>query len=100
MGKKMIYSHPRLSAFVDDDLRAGIAGLAHYKPNGLCLEFSSTVLFTSCHSHIVNKSFEHAIERCSTLKRVVNIINDPAVLFNKPVIVQEYDTKNSLVIFI
>lgn len=85
-GNKMLREHPKLSAFVGDGLRAGIAGLAHYKPNGICHDLFSTVLFISCHSHIVNLAFEHAIEKCDELKKIVEMIENIGILLRKPAV--------------
>ena len=83
-GRKMIKNHYKLIAFVGDGLRAGIAGLAHFKPTGICHEFNSMVLFIPCHNHIINKAFEHAISSCAELNTVVTMIDDLSVLLRKP----------------
>ena len=82
-GKEMIEKYPNLSAFVGDGLPAGVAGLAHFKPDSATYYDYRTVFFINCNNHILNKAFEKACRNDDALKITIKDLDTLTALLRK-----------------
>ena len=80
----MIEKYPRLSAFVGDGLPAGLAGLAHFKPDSITADNYGIVFFVQCNNHILNLSFERACSKDNNLTNLVTDLDKFIILLRKP----------------